>query len=210
MKIIIERKKTTLNESSLSRTWQWIEAHECANISASRNDASDLTYCLDSVMSELDNKERNRILMAALMKKGYGVTEMRGSYIENYKTEDATEVSETSLFVVNLEDTPGFADAIIGFGKQTCQDSVLIIPQGGEGAYLYGTNNFEWPGLDKKIFPGKLGFGKEAEFMTKVHGRPYTFTTPEDSIDESLQTYSKASRMGKWAITVVAQPLLKG
>ena len=55
-----------------------------------------------------------------------------------------------------------------------CQDSVLLIPQGGDAAFLLGTNE-TWPGLGEKEPVGRFEGGKEAEFMSRVKGRPFVF-----------------------------------
>ena len=85
------------------------------------------------------------------------------------------EVKEDSFFVVNLNDGSDFTEAITSLGTKYCQDSVLIIPQGGNGAYLYGTNNTDFPGIDSTIEVGDFFGGTEAEFMTRVRGRPIVF-----------------------------------
>ena len=60
----------------------------------------------------------------------------------------------------------------------------MVVPKGGEGAYLHGTNNSEFPGYGQRVEAGDLSFGREKEFMTKVRGRPVAFT-------EELETYKK-------------------
>ena len=135
-----------LTESSLSRIYQHVTEHDTALLTAFRDDASDLSSCLDAAIEgNLSNKERNRDLKAALLSLGYGVTAVDGSFIENYGNLDKqVEVKEDSFFVVNLNDGSDFTEAITSLGTKYCQDSVLIIPQGGNGAYLYGTNNTDF------------------------------------------------------------------
>ena len=86
-------------------------------------------------------------------------------------------------------------------GKKFCQDSVLIIPKGGQGAYLHGTNNSEFPGLDQKIMVGDLKMGGEDEFMTKVGNRPFTF-------GEGLETWKRLSRLERQAISALVKVIL--
>ena len=106
---------------------------------------------------------------------GYGVTRVDGSYIENFDDMDnRKEVSEESFFVVNLKDDSNFNNNIVKLGQKFCQDSVLLIPQGGDGAFLLGTNE-SWPGLGEKEPVGAFEGGKEAEFMSRVKGRPFVF-----------------------------------
>ena len=67
-----------------------------------------------------------------------------------------------------------FNNNIVKLGEKFCQDSVLLIPQGGDGAFLLGTNE-SWPGLGEKEPVGAFAGGKEAEFMSRVKGRPFVF-----------------------------------
>ena len=116
MKTIFENWNNFLNESGLSRVHQHINAHDTAVITAFRNDPSSDEGCVDAVPpgeqeeSPLKaNKARNKNLKAVLLKMGYGVTRVDGSYIENFDDMDnRKEVSEESFFVVNLKDNPEF------------------------------------------------------------------------------------------------------
>ena len=106
--------KEVLTESSLSRMWTHMQDHQTAMITAFRDDPEDGKGCvMDPQPSEgesaLDkNKDRNRDLKATLLRFGYGVTAVQGTYIENYMKDNAVEVKEDSMFVVNLEDDPKF------------------------------------------------------------------------------------------------------
>jgi hypothetical protein len=200
-----------IQESSLSRVHQHVMEHECAVITAFRGDPSDHSNCAHDAPASLQgqnlktldvNKLNNRDLKASLLKLGYGVTAVDGTFVENFNTPQAVEVKEDSLLVVNLSDDADFYENIKMLGKKYCQDSVLIIPQGGKGVYLYGTNNSQFPGLDQEVTVGDIVFGKSAEFMTKIGNRPI-------STNESLQTYSKLSRLEKMAVTAIAQKILK-
>ena len=175
MKNIFENWNNFLNESGLSRVHQHISAHDTAVITAFRNDPSSDEGCYNAKPpaeqeeSPLKaNKARNKNLKAVLLKMGYGVTRVDGSYIENFDDVDnRKEVSEESFFVVNLKDDPDFNNNINRLGQMFCQDSVLLIPQGGDAAFLLGTNE-TWPGLGEKEPVGRFEGGKEAEFMSRV------------------------------------------
>jgi hypothetical protein len=65
----------------------------------------------------MENYERNRQLKAVLLNKGYGVTDVDGTYVEDFGTDAAKEVKEDSFFVVNLKDDPNFKDTITGLGE---------------------------------------------------------------------------------------------
>ena len=204
MKKILNEWRQFLNESSLSRLYRHMMAHDTAIITAHRGDPSDDSNCVDKsqVADDSSNKIRNRDLKATLMSLGYGVTSVDGSYIEDFNTPAAYEVAEDSFFVVNLEDDPGFTKLIIDLGEGFCQDAVLVVPKGGQGAYLHGTNNSEFPGYGQRVEAGDLSFGREKEFMTKVGGRPMAFT-------EELETYKKLSRLERMAAKAIAKKILK-
>ena len=198
-----------LNESSLSRLHQHISEHDTAVITAFRNDPFDSEGCtappldVDQENPLKANKARNKNLKAVLLRKGYGVTRVDGSYIEDFdKPEAKKEVSEESFFVVNLKDNSGFNSDIEELGKMFCQDSVLLIPRGGTGAYLLGTNE-SWPGLGDREPVGDFRGGEEAEFMSRVKRRPFVFR--EISTQE---TYADLSRNSKWAVAKIAERVL--
>ena len=198
-----------IKESSLSRVYRFIQKTDVAIITGFRDDPFDLSKCAPGVslfVSEPENARkanmlRNRNLKAALLSLGYGVTKVRGTYIEDFETPQAVEVGENSLIVVNLEDDSNFINKIIMLGKKFCQDSVLIVPKGGKDAYLYGTNKSQFPGLDQKIKVGDLKMGDESEFMTRVGGRPFTFA-------EGLETYKSISRLERMAVKSLSKLVL--
>ena len=202
--------KYLLKESGLSRVLQHIEAHDCAILTAFRNDPKDMSKCAKGSVDDNDqegntralNKRRNRDLKAMLLGFDYGVTAVDGSYIENFEQPDQIEVKEDSLFVVNLNDDPDFVRNVQEMAEKFCQDSVIIIPQGGKAAYLHGTNESDFPGYGEKVEVGDLKMGKEAEFMTRVNKRPFTF-------GEGLETYDKLSRLEKMAVKSIREQLLK-
>ena len=201
--------KYILCESGLSRVWSWIQEHDTAIISAYRNDPADDSLCLKPSGREDEentvlqtNKERDRDLKAAMLYNRYGVTKTTGAYIENFMDpENRVEVKEGSYFVTNLNDEGNFFETMETLGQLFCQDSVLMIPKGGTGAYLLGTNNSEWPGLGNRFDVGKFKAGEEAEFMTKVKKRPFEFR-------ENLETFADQSMNAKWVISLRAKKLL--
>ena len=204
-----------LNESSLSRVYEHMMEHDTAAISAFRDDPFDGSKCSESAIKEEPsdqaalkiNLRRNKELKASLLSMGYGVTKVMGSYIEGFGSEAAREVSEQSFFVVNLEDDTKFTDNIAMLGERFCQDSVLIVPRGGKGAYLYGTNNTDFPGYLQVFETGDFKGGEEAEFMSRVGGRPYTFT--EELREETiLETLNDHGRNARWVIRKMSDKVL--
>jgi hypothetical protein len=184
MKEILENwNKFIISESGLSRLYDHMMEHDSAILTAFRNE-----YSND------ENYQRNRKLKAQLLSMDYGVTKVDGSYIENFETPQAIEVSEQSFFVSNRTNDAGFVNSIKSLGESNEQDSVLIIPRGGSDAYLIGTREGnDFPPFGEKISVGGLKMGREAEFMSKVKGRPIVFK-------EELETYDKLSRNQRWAI----------
>ena len=141
------------------------------------------------------------VLIVWRKKLGYGTKHVKGTYIEDYMKDNAVEVKEDSFFVTNLKDDPQFFANMEMLSQKFCQDSVLLIPQGGEGAYLKGTNNSGYPGLGAEEIVGSFSAGEEAEFMTRVTGRPVVFK-------EELETYESQSRLSRMAISAIAKRVL--
>ena len=199
--------KEVLTESSLSRLYAHTQDYQTAIITAFRNNPDDDEGCvmdLQPVEGNSPNQKnmvRNRDLEATLTSFRYGVTKVQGTYIENYKEENAIEVKEPSFFVHNHKNDPKFFANLEMLAQKFCQDSVLLVPQAGEGAYLKGTNN-SWPGLGADEPVGSFTAGKEAEFMTRVKGRPVVFK-------EELETYKSQSRLSRMAISAIAKRVLK-
>ena len=210
MKDIFENWNSFLNESGLSRVHQHINAHDTEGITAFRNDPSSDEGCYNATPpaeqeeSPLKaNKARNKNLKAVLLKMGYGVTRVDGSYIENFKDVDnRKEVSEESFFVVNLKDDPDFNNNINKLGQMFCQDSVLLIPQGGDAACLLGTNE-TWPGLGEKEDVGRFEGGKEAEFMSRVKGRPFVFKEVHKQ-----ETWDQLGVNARYTVSKIAERVL--
>jgi len=188
MKRLIENWQKFLTESSLSRLYRHMIKHESAILSAFKDQ-----------YTKKENYERNRELKARLLEQGHGVTKVLGSYIENFQTPKAVEVSEESFFVSNLRDDPQFVKNIGHLGEEYDQDSILIIPQGAEDAYLLGTNpEGEYPAYETRESVGSLKMGEESEFMSRVSGRPVTFS-------EGMETYENLSRNSKWAVKKIVE-----
>lgn len=217
MKKIINEWNNFLNESSISRTYEHILNHDTAFITAFRDDPGDPTKCRKpSKLKKVQvpaakqrnkirsNKERNMFLKAALLERGYGVTDVDGTYVEDFGTDAAKEVKEDSFFVVNLNDDPSFKSFLTGLSEHFCQDSFLYVDQGGENSVLVGTNNSEFPGFGNEAPMGSFIGGKEGEFMTRVgkSKRPIKFA-------EGLDTKNKSQNNTKFLISKFSKELLK-
>ena len=164
-----------LNESSLSRLYSKMEKHDTGTITAFRDG-----------YTKKENNQRNKSLLAKIQAAGYGATIVKGSYIENFGTPEAEEVSESVFFVEDMNDNGNLKKKLMSFGESFDQDSVLFIPKGGLNAILIGTNDAEFPGFHKSVPFSKRSFGSAGEFMTKVKNRPFMF----ESIERYIQNPS--------------------
>ena len=172
-----------LNESSLTRIWKHWREHAIGTITAFRF-ARDCNTGERFTKSE--NKKNNSILKSKLLKMGYGVTKIAGTYIENYGTNNEIKVDEESFIVVDLKDSGKLKKDLIKLGQMFEQDSITYSQPAGN-YYLISSNKCPdgYPGNGKIGVEVKLGrpmFGKDGEFFSKVAGRPFVFK-------ESLQLH---------------------
>lgn len=217
MKKIINEWNNFLNESSISRIYEHILNHDTAFITGFRDNPGDPTKCRKPTKLKKtqvpaakqrsmiqSNKERNMFLKASLLERGYGVTDVDGTYVEDFGTKAAKEVKEDSFFVVNLNDDPSFKSFLNGLSEYFCQDSFLYVNRGGESSMLIGTNNSEFPGFGNEASMGSFLGGKEGEFMTRVgkSKRPIKFA-------EGLDTKKKSQNNTKFLISKFSKELLK-
>ena len=170
-----------ITESSLSRIWKQTQEHDSGTISAFRS-ARDCNK--GEEFKKAENLKNSKVLKAKLLKLGYGVTKIDGTYIENYNTPNAIEVKEESYIAINLKDDKNFKSNLIKLGTEFEQDSVTY-QKNGEGYYLISSNTCDegYPGEGKigvEIKLGKSIFGKDGEFHSKVNGRPFVFENIED------------------------------
>jgi hypothetical protein len=190
MKKVITEWKEFLTESSISRTYEHILNHDTGFMTAFRDNTKDRTKCMPDHSNTMENYERNRQLKAVLLNKGYGVTDVDGTYVEDFGTDAAKEVKEDST--------------ITGLGEHFCQDSVLFVPRGGEQSYLIGTNDADFPGYGNEEETGEFVGGKEGEFMTRVgkSKRPIQFA-------EGLETKARMQNNTKFLISRLAKQVLQ-
>jgi hypothetical protein len=163
-----------MGESSLNRIRSATQSHDYGAITAFR-------YARDCGTGERyvrrENLQRNKSLFNKLKSLGYGITAVKGAYIENYGTADAREVGESSYFVVDLQDKGSLKKDLMKLGEEFEQDSILFGSAGSE-PMLIGTSDCEnaYPGMGKVVKLSGGLFGKSGEFMTRVKGRPFIFT----------------------------------
>lgn len=181
---------TNLNESSMTRFISKFKLHDAVIITAFRDGVierdkqgnrlkdDDGKYVYSKKFTKAENKARNKELFSALFAKGYSITKVKGSYIENYQEVDEKEMNEESFVVVNQHDKSDFLEVLEKLGRHYDQDSILVI-KGGDSptAYLLGTNDAEFPGLGKKVNQGSIGLNKftNVQFFTKLGNAKFFF-----------------------------------
>ena len=203
LKEIIEEVK---NESSLSRVHQHYVEHQTGTISAFR-------YALEcgegKELSKKENLKRNNELYSWLIKKGYGLTSIDGTYIENFGTPEAREVDENSYFVVDLKDNKNLKKDLLVIGSKYEQDSITFSEPNGE-YHLISSNECPkaYPGegeigIEENL--GKPKFGKANKgddlFFSKIRGRGFVFK----KLGENNVSFDKLSRAEKLSVIKISE-----
>ena len=159
---------TDLLETGLNRIRGKIKSRATGVITAFRGKN---TYAM--------NKQLNKDLLAYLLRKGYSVTKVKGSYIEQFGTPEAHEVGEESFFVaspINGDDGGALEVDLVKLGKFYDQDSILSQPYGGNPK-LIGTSSREnsYPGLGNVDEKDKTAWGisDPGEFFSRVKDRTF-------------------------------------
>jgi len=165
--------KKYLKESSLSRVQRSWSEHDTGTITGFRG----YHECGDGDKITLkENKARNRVLKSKLLKRGYGITKIKGSWLENGNK----EVGESSFFIVDLKDNGKLERDLIDLGGQFEQDAITFSNVGGD-YYAISTNTCKgsWPGNGRIGVRQKLGkpiFGKTGvDGFSRVNGRAFVF-----------------------------------
>jgi len=179
--------KEFLNEASLSRVYDMMSKHDTGMISGYRDERT-----------REENKNMDRKILVYLKSKGYSLTRVKGSYIENFGSDTAKEVSEDSFFVVDINNTGRLKSELFKLGVLADQDSIMFIEKGTESAVLIGTSKREesYPGWNKQVKVGQGRYGKASgEFFSRVRGRQMAF--------ESIET--AGSYFGKMGESILAK-----
>ena len=111
---------------SLNRSVHWLNNRNCAIVSAWRGN-----------YNREENDKRNFKLQRTLRDYGFGVIRVKGCYPEIEKKVE----KENSFLVIDLEDTPDFAERIYEQSEHFEQDCFLYKPIDEKTAYLIGTND---------------------------------------------------------------------
>jgi len=165
--------KTSLQESSISRIHEHLAKHDCGFITAWRS-ARDCNQGTPYTREE--KGALNRKLYAILRTKGYGVTKVKGSYVEDYGSDTAKEVGEESFFVVDLQDSGNLKEDLVALGGAFEQDSILFSNRGGSDVTLVGTSDCEnaYPGKGEEVVQGSIA-GDFSQFFSRIGSRPFSF-----------------------------------
>lgn len=181
-----------VQESSLSRIKSKVDDYSCGAITAFRNE-----------YTHAQNKERNKELFAALKVKGYSITKVKGSYIENFNSPDAKEVGEETWFVCNDkvegDDKGQLEKDLKKLGEKYDQDSILSIRNAK--ASLIGTSHRDnaFPSYNQTVAVGTGKYGKKSgEFFSRVKGREFAFEELEPS-----------TIMGKMGLKLIGEEVWK-
>lgn len=179
-------------ESGLSRVYNAIQKHDYGTITAFRyapecGSGTPYTYS--------QNQQRNKSLLAKLKLAGFSVTSIKGSYIENYGSDDAREVGENSFLVVDIQDKGNLKSTLLRLGEEFEQDSIIYGNAGDVGT-LIGTNHCPdgYPGYHNEMPQGGAIFGKSGEFMSRVKGRPFVFAESAELLEHGFAKYPSELR----------------
>ena len=167
-----------MNESSLSRIWKLAQKHDIGTISAFRS----AKECGEGrPYTKKENLKRSFVLKAKLLKLGYGVTKISGTYIEGFGSDtEQKPQKEESYLVVDINDKGTLKKDLITLGLMYQQDSITYQNKDDGIYYLISSNRCKngYPGYGKIGVEKKLGsavFGKSGEFHSRVKGRPFVF-----------------------------------
>jgi len=183
----MKKYREILSESGLSRLYNQSKQFDYGTITAFRS-ARDCNTGVPYTKAE--NKARNRQLLNKLLAKGYSVTKIKGSYIENYGSSDEREVGENSFIVFDIKKTGKLKKDLLALGEEFEQDSIIYSDASGKAA-LIGTNKCPngYPGYHKSVSQGVGIFGKTGEFMSRVKGRPFVFSESLEYTNYSVLRY---------------------
>ena len=130
--IIKEEVRKVISEMSLNRVREMAIKYDTGFVTSNRDEAT-----------KAENSKNNKILKAFLRSRGYGVTSVRGAWIEtNKKTGKKKEVAENSFFVVDLTDSGNLKQYLFKQGELYDQDSIIYNPKGNKKVQIVGTNKF--------------------------------------------------------------------
>ena len=233
-------KNVVISESTISRVVNWINNYEIAMITAFRgkkeniqnlDKVKDDNKSIGETYSHKENRERNRELAAVLYRMGYGVTKIKGVYIENFGMPQARLQDEESFLVVNLKDNPNFKKDMFKLSEYYNQDCFCYKAKDNNVAYNIGTNAADYPGYGQESRNGKFVVGVKNEFMSRLGNKGFAFTDNNDmeefktshserkverdrkklrkAIEEEFVTFSNFTIGAKQTIANISESIIK-
>jgi hypothetical protein len=203
-----------LFESNIKRIEKWVDSKDIAILTGFRttlNDVTNNTFMgsknVGDAFSREENKKRNDELSDALLALQYGVTKVRGSWLEgfvmqNVPNADEREWQEDSYFVVNLNNDPSFYNNIFKLSEYYNQDAFIYKPLNGTAKEVY-TNHREYGENDefsdefgvgsrfgKQAERGKFQVGKKNVGMSRVGNQGFVFSDDENLPDDIRKTFA--------------------
>ena len=163
-----------ITERNINLIKHWIESNEFGLITAFKNVKEDT--------------ERNKELMAALLRLGYGVRKVHGAHWEN---QEETSDQKEYLLVVNSDNKPDFYKNLFHLSEYYNQDSFCYKSKGDSVAYNIGYNT--------KAENGTLIKNMTNEFMTHTH----------TALTEEMMWYKNQSLGAKESIAYACRNVIK-
>jgi len=181
---ILNNIRGILSESTLNRIEKWVKSKDIAGVSAFRGRLTNYTKNTlmdiepETEYSKKENLKRNLVLKSALLKAGYGVTRISGSYLEK----GSIESQEESFIVVNLNNDPNFRDKIFKLSERFNQDSFLYKHKDSDDAFLVGTNYDDYVGYKNIKHAGTFYKNVTAQFMSRLGAQGFAFSNEDNPI----------------------------
>ena len=233
---IQQEKKELITESGVNRIEHWINEHDCATITASRE------YIYNTVVKDGQHVELPEVLefeikipdnledkdIYSYLKSNYtplsrSLINLWNSNLKDtlrglgygvtkingvYTAENKPTVFEKSFFVVNLNDDPEFIKNICKLGAYYNQDCVLIKPK-GDDAFLYGTNNSSWLGFEETKDAGYFQKRVFNDNMSEIRNHFFAFNPSELPGEKPIKQLRKNKDISESYYDVKTQALSK-
>jgi len=193
--------------SLLSNVYKQTLGHATGTITAYRT----ATACnTGTVYTKKQNQDRNDILAAKLLRKGYGITKVKCRFTENYGGKNTKEVKADVFLVVDLENKGRLRENLIELGTLFEQDSITFseatgTSKGRASYLLIATNNcpegYPKGGIGKAEKLGTPMFSESGELFSIVNGRPFVF----EGIENDFHSFKSISIQSKQCVAILAE-----
>lgn len=142
-----------------------------------------------------DNRALNNKLEADIKRSGFGYFKMKGRYVKNFGTPDATPSDEESFLIIgkNGNDSGNLLSFLKKMGEKYQQESILYKPFDSTDARLVGTSHTsDFLKFGQVMSVGTWHPNRAGEFHSVMKGGR-TFAFEEKVMIESLEFISAAS-----------------